>query len=48
MELNFTKDETSPFDLPFMVHQALLGGAKEVLAFRIVGSGGVVSTLNLI
>lgn len=48
MEDYYTKDETSPFDLPYAIHQALLGGAKEVLAFRLVGASSVVCTLTLV
>ncbi len=45
--LNFyTKDETA-VDLPFMISQALKGGAKSVLAYRLEGTGGVKGTLSL-
>jgi hypothetical protein len=47
LELYYTKDETSPFDLPFMIYQAMRGGASKVLAYRIVGANPAKSHLDL-
>lgn len=43
----YTKDETSPFDLPFMISQSLKGGASRVLAFRMEGASVAKGTLTL-
>jgi len=44
----YTKDETSPFDLPFMISQILKGGAKSCLAYRLEGTTAAKSTLSIV